>query len=163
MTEHKIVKNVDIYPLISTGHKSESSHHVCPPTSSDFPSPTGLDPKPRTLHLLCINTHVHISRAYTHTHTHTSPMCTHTHTHTHTHTLPASFWHLYSFLHSTSILFFKKNHLSSGDFPDSPILALQCRGISLISGQGAKMPHALGPKNQTINRSSVVTNSVKTF
>ena len=29
--------------------------------------------------------------------------------------------------------------------------------------QGAKIPHALCPKNQNINKSSIVTNSIKTL
>ena len=34
-------------------------------------------------------------------------------------------------------------------------------GVDLIPDQGAKMPHALRPKNQ--NRSNIVTNSIKTL
>ena len=32
----------------------------------------------------------------------------------------------------------------------------------LIPGQGVKIPHASGPKNQNINRSNIVTKSIKT-
>ena len=36
--------------------------------------------------------------------------------------------------------------------------------VGLIPGRGAKIPHALGPKNQNMNnRSKIVTNSIKTL
>ena len=36
-------------------------------------------------------------------------------------------------------------------------------GAGSIPGQGARIPHALWPKNQNIKQSSIVTNSVKTL
>ena len=39
------------------------------------------------------------------------------------------------------------------DFPGSPVvknLPFNAKGAGLIPGQGAKIPHALGPKNQNI-------------
>ena len=41
------------------------------------------------------------------------------------------------------------------------ILPSKAGGVDLIPDQGAKMLHALRPKNQ--NRSNIVTNSIKTL
>ena len=37
------------------------------------------------------------------------------------------------------------------------------RGTDSISGQGAKIPHALGPKKPKNKTSNIVTNSIKTL
>ena len=54
-----------------------------------------------------------------------------------------------------------------GDFPGCPVLeTLPCNAgaAGLIPAQGAKIPHASRPKNQTIkNRSNIVTNSIKSL
>ena len=49
----------------------------------------------------------------------------------------------------------------SGDFPGVPVVDFTSNsgGQSSIPGWGAKIPHALGPKN----RSNIVTNSIKTL
>ena len=53
------------------------------------------------------------------------------------------------------------------DFPGSPVVKIlpsNAGGAGLIPGQGAKIPHALWPKNQNIkNRSNIVRNSIKTL
>ena len=53
------------------------------------------------------------------------------------------------------------------DFPGCPmvkILPSKAGGVSLIPGQGAKIPPASQPKDQNINSSSnIVTNSLKTL
>ena len=36
-------------------------------------------------------------------------------------------------------------------------------GAGSIPGQGAEIPHASWPKTQNINRSNIVTNSIKTL
>ena len=36
-------------------------------------------------------------------------------------------------------------------------------GVGSIPGQGTKIPHALQPKTPNLNRSNIVTNSIKTF
>ena len=60
----------------------------------------------------------------------------------------------------------------SSNFLGSPgvkTLPSNAGNTSLIPGQGAKIPHALGPKNQNIKknknktRSNIVTKSIKTF
>ena len=54
-----------------------------------------------------------------------------------------------------------------GDFPGCPVVeTLPCNAgaAGLIPAQGAKIPHASRPKNQTIkNRSNIVTNSIKSL
>ena len=57
------------------------------------------------------------------------------------------------------------------DFPGSPVVKTSPSNAGVadsIPGQGAKIPHASGPKKQNIkkppkNRSSIVTNSIKTL
>ena len=52
-----------------------------------------------------------------------------------------------------------------GNFPGSPVvqtLPLLIQEVS-IPGRGVKIPHALRPKNHNINRSNMLTNSIKTF
>jgi len=53
------------------------------------------------------------------------------------------------------------------DFPDGPLvmtLPSNAGDVGLIPGGGAKIPHALGLKNQNMNnRSKIVTNSIKTL
>ena len=52
----------------------------------------------------------------------------------------------------------------AGDFPDGSVVNIlppNVEGTGSIPGQGAKIPHALRPKNQNI--SSIVTNSIKTL
>ena len=52
------------------------------------------------------------------------------------------------------------------DFPGGPVvktLPSNAGREGLIPGRGAKIPHALRPKNQNINRSNIVTNSIKTL
>ena len=63
-------------------------------------------------------------------------------------------------------------NLTVRDFPGGPLVdtsSSHARGAGLIPGQGAKIPHALWPKNQKTktktkkyNRSNIVTNSIKT-
>ena len=53
-----------------------------------------------------------------------------------------------------------------GDFPGRPevkTLPSNAGVAGAIPGQGAKIPDALPPKNQTQNRSNTVTNSIKTL
>ena len=54
-----------------------------------------------------------------------------------------------------------------GDFPGCPVVeTLPCNvgAAGLIPAQGAKIPHASRPKNQSIkNRSNIVTNSIKSL
>ena len=56
---------------------------------------------------------------------------------------------------------------SYGDFPGSSVVKTSpsnAGGTGLIPGWGAKIPHALQPKNQNIkNKSNIVTNSMKTL
>ena len=53
------------------------------------------------------------------------------------------------------------------DFPGGPVVKTSpsnAGGAGLISSQGAKISHALQPKNQNVNnRSNGVTNSIKTL
>ena len=60
----------------------------------------------------------------------------------------------------------KSLKVNSGDFPDSPLVKTSpsnAGSTDSISGQGARFPHALQPKNQNLrNRSNIVTNSIKT-
>ena len=42
-------------------------------------------------------------------------------------------------------------------------LHFECGDCVFDPGQGAKILHALGPKNQNINRSNIVTNSIRTL
>ena len=55
----------------------------------------------------------------------------------------------------------------SGNFPHGPVgktLPSHAEGAGSLSGQGAKTPHALQPKDQNINNGrSIVTCSIKTF
>ena len=55
----------------------------------------------------------------------------------------------------------------SRDFPGGPVVKTSpsnAGSAGSIPGWGAKIPHALQPKNQkTENRSSIVTNSIKTL
>ena len=81
----------------------------------------------------------------------------------HTHTLFLPLSDIYTHFFIALLYYYFKNCLPSGDFPGSPVLALQCRGISLISGQGAKMPHALGPKNQNIKQKQCCNKLSKDF
>ena len=58
------------------------------------------------------------------------------------------------------------DYLRKRDFPGGPVvktLPSNAGGAGLIPGQRAKISHALGPKNQNINRSNVVKNSTKTL
>ena len=53
-----------------------------------------------------------------------------------------------------------------GDFPGGPVVKTSlssARGTDSISGQGAKIPHALGPKKTKNKTSNIVTNSIKTL
>ena len=55
-------------------------------------------------------------------------------------------------------------HQISRDFPCGPVvktLASNEGHVGLIPGQGYKTPHSSRPKN--VNRSSILTNSMKTF
>ena len=50
------------------------------------------------------------------------------------------------------------------DFPVVKTSPSNAGGAGLIPGRGAKIPHALGPKNQKHkNRNNIVTNSIKTL
>ena len=53
-----------------------------------------------------------------------------------------------------------------GDFPGGPVgktLPSSTRGVGLIPGRGAKIPHATrGQKPKTQNGSNIVTDSIKT-
>ena len=52
------------------------------------------------------------------------------------------------------------------DFPGCPVvktLPSNAGRVDSISGQGAKIPHSLGPKHKKKNRSTIVTNSIKTL
>ena len=52
------------------------------------------------------------------------------------------------------------------DFPGGPVVKTSpsaAKGVGSIPGQGAKISHASGPKNQDVNRSNIVTNSIKTL
>ena len=54
---------------------------------------------------------------------------------------------------------------NQGDFPGHPVIKTSpsnAVGAVLISGQEAKIPHALWPKNQNIKQ-NIVTNSIKTL
>ena len=54
---------------------------------------------------------------------------------------------------------------SRGGFPGHPVfrtLSSSAGCVCSIPGQGAKIPHASQPKYQNINRSNIVTNSIKT-
>ena len=57
------------------------------------------------------------------------------------------------------------NNSNFGDFPGNPVvktLLYNAGDAGAIPGWGAKIPHALGPKNQNIKyRSNSVTNSIK--
>ena len=50
------------------------------------------------------------------------------------------------------------------DFPGSPVvknLPFNAKGAGLIPGQGAKIPHALGPKNQNMKQKQCCNKSSK--
>ena len=52
------------------------------------------------------------------------------------------------------------------DFPGGPLVKTSpssAGGVGLIPGPGAKLLHALWPKNQNMNRNHIVTSSIKTF
>ena len=59
------------------------------------------------------------------------------------------------------------SRISSWYFPGGPVVKTSPSNAvdaGLTPGQGTKIPHALGPKNQKIeNRSSIVTSSTKTL
>ena len=53
-----------------------------------------------------------------------------------------------------------------GDFPGSAMIMISpssAGGAGSIPGQGAKIPQASRPRNQTQNRSNIVTSSIKTL
>ena len=55
--------------------------------------------------------------------------------------------------------------LDQNDFPDGPVvktLLPNATDMDSISGPGAKIPHALWPKNQNMNGNNIVANSIKT-
>ena len=59
---------------------------------------------------------------------------------------------------------FKENKY--GNFPGSPVAKISPsnpEGLGLIPGQGAKIPHASGLRNQNIQQKKWVTNSMKTL
>ena len=52
------------------------------------------------------------------------------------------------------------------DFPDGPVvktLPHNAADMGSISGPGAKIPHALWPKNQNVSGNNIVANSIKTL
>ena len=52
------------------------------------------------------------------------------------------------------------------DFPDGPLvktLPPNAADMGSISGPGAKIPHALWPKNQNVSGNNIVANSIKTL
>ena len=51
------------------------------------------------------------------------------------------------------------------DFSGSPVIKTSSNTGSTdsITDQGAKIPHALHPKSKTLNRSPIVTDSIKTL
>ena len=54
----------------------------------------------------------------------------------------------------------------SWDFPGGPVVKTSpsnAGGAGSIPGRGAKIPHALWPKNQSIKRSNIIKNSIKTL
>ena len=56
--------------------------------------------------------------------------------------------------------------LDQNDFPDGPVvktLLPNATDMDSISGPGAKIPHALWPKNQNMNGNNIVANSIKTL
>ena len=60
----------------------------------------------------------------------------------------------------------KKKKKHCGDFLGGPVVktSLSSAGdAGSIPGLGAKIPHALQPKNQNIKQSNFVTNSIKTL
>ena len=58
------------------------------------------------------------------------------------------------------------NMVPSWDFPGSPLvktLPSNARGIGSTPGQGAKIPHAMGPKNQNIKQKQYCNKFNKDF
>ena len=56
--------------------------------------------------------------------------------------------------------------MEKGDFPGGPVvktLPSKAGGAGSILGQGTKIPHALGPKNQNIKQKPYCNKSVKTL
>ena len=51
------------------------------------------------------------------------------------------------------------------DFPGSPVIKTSSNagGTDSVTGQGAKIPHSLHPKCKILNRSHIITNSIKTL
>ena len=52
------------------------------------------------------------------------------------------------------------------NFPGGPVVKTSPSNVGSegsIPDQGAKIPHALWPKNQNIKQKHIVTNSIKTF
>ena len=71
-------------------------------------------------------------------------------------------------IHCPNNIYKRYNNIDSdwdGNFPGSPVVQTSPLLIQEVSipGQGVKIPHALRPKNHNINRSHMLTNSIKTF
>ena len=70
----------------------------------------------------------------------------------------------YLFIHLYSISIWSKNIYR--DFPGSPVvrtLPSNAGGVDLIPGWGAKIPHALGPKNQNLKQKQYCSRFKKDF
>ena len=66
---------------------------------------------------------------------------------------------MYSWLPTSDTVDSSVYNIVSGDFPGGPVVktsSSNAGGVGLIPGQGAKIQHALGPKNHNIKTEAIL-------